>query len=127
MEFRSREPVLLAADFASLVAWYRDTLDFSVENLFEDGFHYCNLRTQSGVKLGIASAKEQGIELGDRRRNAVVLQLEVEDVKRFFEKLEAAGAKITGAPSLDAQDGFWFGSFADLEGNVFWVVDTDCP
>lgn len=47
MELRAREPVILAADFAALVRWYREALGFRVTRLFEDGFHYGNLETPS--------------------------------------------------------------------------------
>jgi predicted enzyme related to lactoylglutathione lyase len=127
MEIRSREPVILATDFSALVAWYRDALGFSVTKRFEDGFHYCNLESRSGGKIGIASAKEMGVDPADRSLNTVVLQFEVDDVKAFFTHLEAAGGTIVSGPSFDAKDSFWFGGFSDPEGNPFWVVDKDCP
>ena len=34
---------------------------------------------------------------------------------------------VTGGPARDAQGGFWFGGFADPEGNPVWVVDGACP
>ena len=58
IDVRARETVILAAGFSELVAWYRDVLGFSVVNLFEDGFHYCNLETPSGIKIGIADAQD---------------------------------------------------------------------
>ena len=127
MDLRAREPVILAGDFDALVAWYRDALGFRIVRRFAEGFHYCNLASTSGVKVGLASAREMGVEPGDRARNTVVLQLEVDDVKAFLAHLEARGAKITGGPSFDARGSFWFGSFADPEGNPFWVVDRNCP
>jgi predicted enzyme related to lactoylglutathione lyase len=127
MEIRSREPVVLASDFDRLVAWYRDALGFAVEKRFEDGFHYCNLRAPSGFRIGVASAEEMGVSPGDRRANTVVLQLEVDDVRGFFARLPETGASVLSGPSQDRDAGFWFGSFADPEGNPFWVVDRNCP
>ncbi|MHC5211149.1 MAG: VOC family protein [Planctomycetota bacterium] len=127
MDIRSREPVILATDFSSLVAWYCDALGFSVVKRFEEHFHYCNLESASGVKLGIALAGEMGVEPADRSRNSVVLQFEVDDLKAFFAHVESAGGTITSGPSFDADAGFWFGGFADPEGNPFWVVDAKCP
>ncbi|MCB9914170.1 MAG: VOC family protein [Planctomycetes bacterium] len=127
MELRAREPVILAADFAALVRWYREALGFRVTRLFEDGFHYGNLETPSGAKLGVASAAEMGVTPGDRRANTVVLQLEVADVRAFLAHVESAGGAVLGGPSFDANGAFWFGSFADPEGNPFWVVDERCP
>ncbi|MEC7370171.1 MAG: VOC family protein [Pseudomonadota bacterium] len=127
IDIRARETVILAAGFSELVAWYRDVLGFSVVNLFEDGFHYCNLETPSGIKIGIADAQEMGVVPGDRRNNTVVLQFEVDDVRELFAHLKQTGASITNEPTFNKQDGFWFGAFADPEGNPYWVVDKNCP
>jgi predicted enzyme related to lactoylglutathione lyase len=126
-EIRPREIVILAEDFDRLVAWYRDVLGFDVVRLFEDQFHFCNLETSSGIRLGIGLASEMGVVPGDRQHNTVVFQIEVDDVRGLFEFLEENGATITGGPSFDEQMKFWFGSFADPEGNPVWVVDGDCP
>lgn len=127
IEIRHREPVVLADDFSRLVAWYRDALGFEVRQLFEDAYHYCLMETPTGIRLGIGSAKEMGIEPADREKNTVVLQFEVDDVKEFFAHLEQEGATITFGPSQDKDDGYWYGGFKDLEGNPVWVVDKDCP
>lgn len=127
IEIRPREAVILASDFAMLVAWYREVLGFTVTNLFDEDFHYCNLETSSGIKLGIGEAREMGIEPIDRSRNTVVLQFEVDDVESFFALLQEAGATVTNGPSFDKKGGFWFGAFADPEGNPCWVVDKNCP
>ncbi|MBC8503418.1 MAG: VOC family protein [Chloroflexi bacterium] len=124
---RPRETVVLVDDFSMMVAWYRDVLGFEVEQIFENGFHYCNLALPSGIKLGIAPAAEMGIEPGERSKHTVIPQFEVDDVREFFTYLEENGATITGGPSLNTKDNFWFGSFADPEGNPIWVVDKNCP
>ncbi len=122
-----REVVLLADDWAGLVAWYRDVLGFREVSRQEEGFHYCHLRTESGIRIGIASAAEMGVEAGDRGRNTVVLQFEVADLRGFFGRLEQAGGRITGPATFNAADGFWFGAVADPEGNPLWFVDRNCP
>lgn len=122
-----REPVLLAEDFPRLLAWYRDTLGLEVVQLVEEGFHYAKLENAAGVRLGLASASEMGVVPGERARATFVPQFEVEDVAAFFEHLEARGARITGGPSHDPQGDFWFGGFADPEGNPCWVVSASCP
>jgi predicted enzyme related to lactoylglutathione lyase len=127
IELRPRETVLLAEDFHAQVAWYRDVLGFEVVKLFDDAFHFANLESATGIKLGIGSRGEMGVEEGDPATNRVVLQFEVDDLRAFFEYLEQVGARITGGPSFDSGGGFWFGSFADPEGNSCWVVDKDCP
>ncbi|MEE8153473.1 MAG: VOC family protein [Phycisphaerales bacterium] len=127
IEIRPREPVILATGFSALVAWYRDVLGFTVVKLFEDGFHYCNLETPSGIKIGIADAQEMGVVPVDRRSNTVILQFEVDDIGQLFAHLEQTGASITNGPSFDEKGDFWFGGFLDPEGNPCWVVDKNCP
>jgi uncharacterized glyoxalase superfamily protein PhnB len=127
MEIRPRETVILASDFASLVAWYRDVLGFELVQQFEDGYHYANLETSSGIKIGIGSAQEMGVVPLDRSTNTVILQIEVDDLQQFFAHLEAADGAVRFGPSFDKKDKFWYGGFADPEGNPWWVVDKDCP
>ena len=67
MEIRPRETVILASDFSKLVDWYRDVLGFKVTKQFEADYHYCNLETGSGIRIGIASAEEMGGQTGRPR------------------------------------------------------------
>jgi uncharacterized glyoxalase superfamily protein PhnB len=127
MRIHARETVIFAEDFPALVEWYKNVLGFEVTYRVEDGYHYCNLENETGIRIGIASAKEMGVTPGDRRNNTVVLQFQVADVKRFFAYLGEQGAGITFGPSYDERDKFWYGGFHDLEGNPFWVVDENCP
>ncbi len=126
-ELRHRETVILADDFAALIDWYQRALGFAVVQRFDEGFHYCNMESPSGIKIGIAPAAEMGVGPAERAKNTVVIQFEVDDVRAFLAHVEAEGGKVTGGPSHSPKDDFWFGSFADLEGNPFWVVDGNCP
>ena len=125
-KIRPREPVLFAEDHDALVDWYVRAMGLAVSRAHVEGYHYTNLDNADGVTLGIAVAAELGIALGPRSQNSWVLQIEVDDVRAFLADIEAAGGTVTGGPSHD-QAGFWFGSFADPEGNRWWVVDRDCP
>jgi predicted enzyme related to lactoylglutathione lyase len=127
MTVHPRESVILAENFKSLVEWYQSVLGFRVTRRFEEDYHYCNLENENGILLGIADAKEMGVSPGDRKNNTVVLQFQVADVRGFLEYLKKKGGSILFGPSMDKIDGFWYGSFADLEGNPFWVVDENCP
>jgi len=126
-EIRGRETVVLADDYDGLVKWYRDVLGFRVIRLFDDGFHYCNLETASGIKVGIALASEMGVTSTDRGAQRVILQFEVDDVREFFATIEGAGGTIVHPATFNEQDRFWFGAIADPEGNQCWVVDSQCP
>jgi hypothetical protein len=68
-----------------------------------------------------------GVSPEDRSKNTVLLQIEVDDVRTFFEYLEQNSTKIAGGPSFEKNDEFWFGSFSDPEDNPIWVVDKNCP
>ncbi|MFC2171037.1 VOC family protein [Acidobacteriota bacterium] len=123
----ARESVILAEDFHAMVQWYKTVLQFKVTKRFEDDYHYCNLENETGIRIGIADAREMGCTPGDRKNNTVLLQFQVSNVQRFFEYLQEQGGDIAFGPSFDEKDRFWYGGFRDLEGNPFWVVDENCP
>ena len=118
-----RESVIMADDFDAMVNWYQDVLGFRSTFRTEDEYHYCTL--ESGIKIGIASAKEMGVKPTDRRQNTVVLQFDVPDVAAFFKHIEEKGGTATFGPSYDKTGDFWFGGIEDLEGNPIWVVDVN--
>lgn len=124
---RPRETVILAADHDRLLAWYRDALGFRVTASYEQSYHYYNLETDGGMRIGIGSLKEMTIEAPTPRANAVVLQLEVDDVRKFMKQIEQTDAEIVAGPEFDEEDGFWFGTINDPEGNQIWIVDRNCP
>lgn len=127
MTLHPRETVILADDFKALVDWYKSVLGFKTTRLFEGEYHYCNLENESGIRLGIADAKEMGVSPGDRKTNTIILQFQVADVQGFLAHVGEKGGAVTFGPSQDKKDGFWYGGFADLEGNPCWVVDENCP
>ena len=122
-----RESVILAENYESLVAWYRDTLDLKVVSRHDEGFHYTHLENPAGVRLGIAVAEEMNVEPRERSRNTVLMQFEVNDVRAFLAHIEVSGGSASFGPSFNREEGFWFGAFADPEGNPFWIVDRNCP
>jgi len=127
MQLQPRETVILADDFDAMIKWYQNALGFKITRLYEQEYHYCNLETDSGIQLGIASASEMNVTPTNRKLNTVILQFEVQDVKQFLKSLAEKGGSVSFGPSFDKSNNFWFGGFADIEGNPFWVVDTDCP
>jgi len=126
-DLKPRETVILADDFHAMVGWYRDVLGFSVSRLFENGVHFANLETASGIRIGIGMAKEVDVEPGDRSGNTVLMQFEVDDVASLLSHVAACGGRVDHGPAFSEADGFWFGAFADPEGNPCWVVDAACP
>ena len=127
VEIRQRESVILATDVRKLVAWYRDVLGMKLVRAYDEDYHYCNLETSTGICIGIADAAQMKVNPVDRSQNTVLLQIEVDDVAVFFRQLEEKGGSITFGPSLDAENGFYYGGFSDPEGNPWWVVDAKCP
>lgn len=127
VDIRPRETVILASDFDLLVDWYRDVLGFAVARRFDEAYQYCNLETATGIRIGIGSAAQMGIEPTDRSQNTVVLQFEVDNVTEFLNRVGESGGAVTLGPSFDENDNFWYGGFTDPEGNPIWVVDKECP
>ena len=127
IDLRARESVILAENYEALVAWYEKVLGFKDTFSVEEDYSYSILENSNGIRIGIASAEQMGVEPADRTKNTVLLQVEVPDVKEFFDHLsEHEGGAIFG-PSYDKKGEFWYGGFHDLEGNPFWVVDENCP
>lgn len=126
MEVRPRESIILVENFDVQIAWYCEILDFEVKKRFDE-FQYCNVENASGMKLAIGLASEMEVELHDRKHNSVVLQFEVDDVRAFLTFVGSNGGTIVGPAVFNEKKGFWFGSFADPEGNAHWVVDSHCP
>jgi uncharacterized glyoxalase superfamily protein PhnB len=85
------------------------------------------METDSGIKIGIASAKEMDMVPGKRANNTVVLQIEVDDLKELYTHMKEHGVTELNGPFFDKKNGFWFGGFSDVEGNPCWVVDKNCP
>ena len=127
MRLSPRELVILADDYDAMVSWYVDVLGFRVVKAFSEAYHYSNLETDSGIKIGIAPASEVGVNPGNRESNTVLLQVAVPDVKQFVEKLQAHGVTVAFGPLFDKAGDFWFGAIEDVEGNPIWVVDENCP
>ena len=84
MTLHPRETVILPEDFQALVDWYKSVLGFRATRLFEGKYHYCNLESESGIRLGIAVGKEMGVSPGDRKSNTIILQFQVPDVRGFL-------------------------------------------
>lgn len=127
MEIKPREIVIFAENFKDMVEWYKNILDFKVVRIFDEGYHYANLETESGLKIGITPAAEVGVEPGERKNNPVIMHIVVDDVPQFFEYLKKNDVKINFGPSFEKGADFYYGSFSDLEGNPIWVVDNNCP
>lgn len=126
MEVTPRESIILVAEFEAQISWYCKVMGFSIMKRFDE-FQYCNLENASGIRLAIAVAAEMKVELRDRASNSIVLQFAVEDVRKFLEWVETNGGTIVSQVTYNEKDAFWFGSFADPEGNTHWVVDFNCP
>jgi len=127
IELRPRESVILAENFDALVEWYQAVLGFKDTLSVSDDYNYAVLENSNGIRIGIASAEQMGVVPADRTKNTVLLQVEVPDVKEFFDHLKKHEGGASFGPSFDEKGQFWYGGFHDLEGNPFWVVDENCP
>jgi predicted enzyme related to lactoylglutathione lyase len=128
MTVRPRENVIIAVDAAALTKWFVEVLDFKIVRQELEHYTYYNLQNEAGVLIGIADAKQMGVEPHEEKKNATTLmQFEVDDVEAFFQHLRSNGGVVTFGPSFDEGYGFYYGGFADPEGNPYWVVDKNCP
>jgi len=122
-----RETVLLAKNHQLLINWYINNLNFKIINNNSD-IKYCNLETDSGIKIGIADMEQMGNENYSKRiMNTVILQICTNDLKKLFKRIKNNGDSVLFGPSYDEGDKYWYGSITDIEGNEIWVVDENCP
>lgn len=123
MTVRLHNAVLLAEEFDRLRDWWIDVVGLELLEEWTDTYHYAELGRAGRIVVGIADAKEMGTTPATPRANAVVVQLRVDDVRAFLERVAARGAKVLFGPSFEAGEGFWYGGFEDGEGNAVWVVE----
>ena len=121
---RPREIVILAGDVEGLSDWYVAALGMRVTARFED-LPYVNLESHGGLRIGIG-ARPSPEELNSGREASVIPQLEAADVGGLLDRVRRSGGHAD-EPARDSNQGFEFGSFKDPEGNVWWVVDPNCP
>ena len=123
MKLELMNAVVMAEDYERLRDWYVDALELTLEEEWTEKYHYAELTKDGRLVVGIASAKEMVVEPRDRKSATVVAQLNVEDARGFLARVGEKGADVPFGPSFDEDGEFWFGGFADIEGNPVWVVE----
>ena len=123
MKLQLMNAVVLAEDYEKLRDWYVDALDLQLKAEWQDDYHYAELVRDGRFVVGIASAAEMKVVPGDRKNSTTVPQLNVDDVRAFLARIAGKGGEVPFGPSFSEEEKFWFGGFADPEGNVFWVVE----
>lgn len=122
MKLRLLNAVLLAEDYARLRDWWIAALGLELKQEWTADYHYAELAFDGRFVVGIADAEEMGCVPHQPRRNTAVPQLQVDDVAAVLRRVKAHGGDVPFGPSFDAKESFWFGGFADIEGNHVWVV-----
>ena len=114
--------VIQAEDYEKVRDWWIEMIGLELKQEWTEHYHYAELVKDGKLVVGIASAKEMGVEPSTPRTNSVMPQRQVEDAKLFLEELKAKGGTVVFGPSFDEHEKFWFGGFEDVEGNPIWVV-----
>lgn len=122
MRLQLMNAVILAEDYEQLRDWYVDTLELTIDGEWTDKYHYAELVQGGKHVVGIASAAEMKVTPGDRGSATVVAQLNVEDVRGLLARVPERGGSVAFGPSKEEPEDFWYGAFADPEGNICWVV-----
>jgi len=124
METKLLCTVVLAKDYRRTVAWYRKTFAMKTRLVVDEGFNWTELQ-RPGLRIGFAPAKQMGVKLPARRANAVLMHLTTPDTRGLMRRVARAGGKVLFGPKPDTHKGktYWYGGFADPEGNSVWVAD----
>ena len=123
MKLELMNAVVLAEDYEQLRDWYVDALDLTLDGEWTDKYHYAELKRDGKFVVGIATAAEMKVTPGDRKNASVVAQFNVDDVRGFLARVKEKGGDVPFGPSWEEDEKFWFGGFADPEGNLCWVVE----
>ena len=123
MRLQLMNTVVLAEDYDRMRAWYRDALGLDLAHESTEHYHYAELVRDGRFVVGIASAAEMNVVPGERAGATVLGQLNVDDLRGFIALVESRGGSVPFGPSFDKHGSFWYGSFADPEGNIWWVVE----
>jgi predicted enzyme related to lactoylglutathione lyase len=123
MKLELMNAVIMAENYERLRDWWIDALDLTLDGEWTEHYHYAELVRDGNLVVGIASAEEMRVTPGDRKNAAVVAQFNVDDVKAFLDRVKEKGGDVPFGPSFDEHEKFWFGGFADIEGNLCWVVE----
>jgi predicted enzyme related to lactoylglutathione lyase len=94
MRLRLLNAVVLAENSAKLRDWYIEALGLELQQEWTEKYHYAELVKDGRLVVGIADAREMKVEPGERRRQAVAAQLDVEDLKGLLEQVKAAGGEV---------------------------------
>lgn len=124
MDARHLCTVVLARDYRRLVAWYRKALDMKPKLVVTEGFDWTEL-ARPGLRIGITPARQMKAKLATPRRNAVILHLVSKDVRGLLRRIKRHGGRVLFGPSRNTDPEYWYGAFADIEGNPVWVIDLE--
>ena len=125
MNINLLNPMILAENYEELVEWYIKTFDLTVKNKVDEGEECTELERAGELILGIAKANEMGVKPSTPRNNTVIIQFSVSDINELFDRIKETGGRVLFGPSLEEKGGYWYGGFADIEGNQMWVVEKN--
>jgi predicted enzyme related to lactoylglutathione lyase len=116
-------PVILADDYEGLVNWYKEAMPLEVGDVVSEGYHYTTFRNSGKEIVGIADAREMGVEPPEKKANTVICQIAVSNIRELFARVQEQGGRILFGPKLDEAGGDWYGGFLDIEDNQIWVTE----
>ena len=121
MKLRLANCVILAEDYETLRDWWMSAVDLDLKQEWSDDYHYAELAFGGVDVVGIADATEMGAEPRAPRQNTAIPQLRCDDVEGLLARVKTHGGTVLFGPTLQEQEGFWYGAFSDPEGNQVWV------
>lgn len=99
-------------DREKLVAWYRDVLGFPYDG-YGANFLFRDAQAQEKVGYNVWGPFKDGTDYFEPSGKDFMINLRVDDLEAFLEKVRAAGVRLVG--NVETYD---YGKFA-------WIVDPD--
>jgi predicted enzyme related to lactoylglutathione lyase len=104
-------------DLATMVQFYRDTLELPVHSVHTDfaAFELGGIRVSVGLHSGIRGPAR------DPKR--IMLNLGVDDIQAAYRALTSKGVDFVRPPEREHWGG-WVATFADPDGNLLQLLQT---
>jgi predicted enzyme related to lactoylglutathione lyase len=116
--------VVLAEDYGVVRDWWVAALGLRIHREWPE-LPYCDLAIGDTVVLGVSPMGAMELQPPTPRLNTTFPQFVSDDVEALLARIVEHGGSVVFGPSYAEDGGYWYGAFADIEGNQAWVVSPE--
>lgn len=116
--------VILAEDYEAVRDWWVTALGLEIHKEWPE-LPYADLAIEGTVVLGVSPMGAMELDPPSPRTNTTFPQFVTDDVEGLLARVVEHGGRIVFGPDHAQDGGYWYGAFADIEGNSAWVVSPE--